>query len=139
VSRPVTPQLAVDCVLFDARDRLLLIERKYPPFQGGWALPGGFVDVGESVERAAVRELHEETGIAFDPADLTLIGVYSDPDRDPRGHTVAIAYGARLTHRVEPRAADDAARAEWVEGWESLSFAFDHGDIIADAHSKLFR
>ncbi len=138
MSKPITPLLTVDCVLFDRAGRLLLIERKNPPFQGGWALPGGFVDLGETVEDAAARELEEETSIAFSSDALSLIGVFSAPDRDPRGHTVSVAFGAVLADPLTPRAADDAARAEWVADWRALSFAFDHGAII-DKAATLFK
>lgn len=83
------PWFAVDCVVFDERERVLLIRRKNPPFQGQYALPGGFIDYGETVEHAAARELHEETNLIS--IELTLVGVYSDPDRDPRRHVVLIS------------------------------------------------
>ncbi len=127
---PVTPALATDCVVYDAQGRVLLIRRKYPPFQGQYALPGGFVDVGETVEAACRRELKEETGLEAGP--LTLIGVYSDPNRDPRGHTCSVAF---LTHAgsAQPTAGDDAAAVEWVKDWRRLALAFDHATILADA------
>src|SRR5215472_5440035 len=87
---PRNPSLAVDCVVFDPVGRLLLIRRKNPPFQGQYALPGGYVEYGETTERAAARELTEETGLTA--INMSLIGVYSDPNRDPRGHVVSIAY-----------------------------------------------
>ncbi|MBX9773654.1 MAG: NUDIX hydrolase [Xanthobacteraceae bacterium] len=128
------PALAADCVVFDPQGRLLLIRRKNPPFQGQYALPGGFVDYGETTEQAAARELAEETGLTA--ASLSLIGVYSDPGRDPRGHTVSIAY---LVHVVEfiPRAGDDAAGAEFVADCERKVLAFDHNKIAADARALL--
>jgi len=125
------PWLSVDCAVFDDRDRLLLIRRRNPPFQGDYALPGGFVDVGESVEAAALRELKEETGLSG--TILGLIGVYSDPKRDPRHHTVSVAY---LVHDAEPdalKAGDDAAAAEFVSEWKTVSLAFDHRKIVEDA------
>ncbi len=124
------PALTTDCVLFDARGRVLLIRRKNPPFAGCYALPGGFMDLGETAEAACRRELLEETGLESDA--LALVGVYSKPDRDPRGHTVSIAYAGRIEGGV-PRAADDAADAEWVDDWQSEVLAFDHATIIADA------
>lgn len=133
---PRTPALTTDCVVFDAEGRVLLIRRKFPPFQGSFALPGGFVEVGETVEAACRRELKEET--ALEVGELKLIGVYSDPKRDPRGHTCAVAYlgsGARGT----ARAGDDAAAAEWVADWRAESLAFDHAAIIADAERLLGR
>ncbi len=130
MARPVTPLLAVDCVVVDARRRVLLIRRGNPPFKGGYALPGGFVDVGETVEAAAARELMEETGITA--GKPRLIGVYSDPKRDPRGHTVAAAFLMRVKSAT-PRAGDDAADAEWVADWHKEILAFDHAQILADA------
>ena len=99
---PATPALTTDCVVFDKRGNVLLIRRKHDPFKGSYALPGGFVEVGELVEDACRRELKEETGL--DVGALRLIGVYSDPNRDPRGHTCSIAYLAHVG-RAEPRAA----------------------------------
>lgn len=128
--RPVTPQLAVDCVVVDARRRVLLIRRGNPPFKGGYALPGGFVEVGETVETAAARELMEETGVKA--GKPRLIGVYSDPKRDPRGHSVSAAFLMRVKS-VTPRAGDDAADAEWVSDWRQETLAFDHAQILADA------
>ena len=131
---PPTPALTTDCVLFDDRGRVLLIRRKYPPFEGGYALPGGFVDIGETTADACRRELREEAGL--DVGELRLVGVYSDPNRDPRGHTCSVAYAARVSH-MDPRAGDDAAAAEWVEDWRRQTLAFDHARIIADAESIL--
>jgi len=128
--KPKTPLLAADCVVFDRADRLLLIKRGNPPFKGKYALPGGFVEIGETVEAAALRELREETGI--EGKILTLIGVYSDPKRDPRGHCVSTAF------LVRPKSAkaiggDDAASAAFIEAWQDLKLAFDHNRIVADA------
>lgn len=131
---PPTPALTTDCVVFDAEGRVLLIRRKNPPFQGGYALPGGFVDIGESTSDACHRELSEETGLKV--GDLHLIGVYSDPHRDPRGHTCSVAYLARVV-TAEPVAGDDAAAAEWVTDWRSQKLAFDHAQILADAERLL--
>jgi 8-oxo-dGTP diphosphatase len=136
MAKPITPLLAVDCVAFDAKGRLLLIRRGNPPFQGQYALPGGFVDVGETVEDACRRELLEETGVKA--GKLTLIGVYSDPKRDPRGHTVSPAFLTRL-RSATPTAGDDAATAEWVEDWRSHKLAFDHAKIVRDAEKLLAR
>jgi 8-oxo-dGTP diphosphatase len=124
------PALAVDCVVFDPQGRLLLIRRKNPPFQDRYALPGGFVDCGETTEQAAARELMEETGLAA--TSLSLIGVYSDPDRDPRRHVVSVAYRVRVAD-FTPRAGDDAAQAEFVANWQGKTLAFDHDKIVADA------
>jgi len=131
---PPTPALTVDCVVFDAAGRVLLIRRGHPPFEGVYALPGGFVQVGETIEDACRRELKEETGI--EAGALQLIGVYSDPRRDPRGHTCSAAFLGRVT-TARPQAGDDAAAAEWVENWRALSLAFDHARILADAATLL--
>jgi 8-oxo-dGTP diphosphatase len=128
--KPKTPLLAADCVVFDARGRALLIRRKYPPFEGGYALPGGFVEIGETVEEACRRELMEETGVKA--GRLRLVGVYSDPKRDPRGHTCSVVFLASVA-RAKPRAGDDAAATEWVEGWSKVKLAFDHAKVLADA------
>lgn len=121
-----TPLLTVD-VIVRFQGGIILIERKNPP--PGWALPGGFVDVGESVEEAAVREAREETSL-----DVRLIEqfhVYSSPDRDPRFHTVSVVFIGDGTGVLEGR--DDAARAA-VFTADSLPsvIAFDHGRIISD-------
>jgi len=130
------PWFAVDCIVFDERKRVLLIRRKNPPFQGQYALPGGFIDYGETVEHAAARELREETNLVT--TKLTLIGVYSDPDRDPRGHVVSIAYLAAVEN-YEPRPGDDASYAEFIADWKNQELAFDHQKIIRDARALLAR
>jgi len=136
VAFPKTPALTVDCVVIDAKRRLLLIRRGHPPFKGRYALPGGFVDVGETVEDACRRELMEETGIKA--GRLELIGTYSDPSRDPRGHTCSVVFLTRAG-RATPKAGDDAAAAEWVEDWQRMELAFDHANILADAERVLQR
>lgn len=130
MAKPVTPLLTVDCVVFDAKGRLLLIKRGHPPFEGQYALPGGFVDVGETVEEACRRELMEETGVKA--GKLSLIGIYSDPKRDPRGHTASAAF---LTRVRTPKAVagDDASAIAWIDNWQRLKLAFDHKQILKDA------
>lgn len=134
MTTPRTPLLTVDCVLFDKTHRVLLIRRANPPFQGLLALPGGFVEIGETVEEACRRELREETGI--EAGVLTLIGVYSDPGRDPRGHTCSVAFGGLVRFEM-PSAGDDADAAEWVGGFRGRELAFDHRQIIEDAETML--
>jgi len=110
---------------------VLLIQRGEPPFMGEWALPGGFVEEGEIVAAAAARELAEETGTEAE--DLSLIGVYSTPGRDPRGWTVSIAYLLELDSELAVQGDDDASAARWfgVDGLPPL--AFDHAQIVSDA------
>lgn len=129
MARPETPALTVDTIieLADRPDRpIVLIERRYEPL--GWALPGGFVDVGETLERAAVREAEEETCLKVKLA--VLLGCYSDPARDPRGHTVSAVYVATATG--EPRAADDARNLDLFSPEALPELAFDHGRILED-------
>jgi 8-oxo-dGTP diphosphatase len=132
---PKTPALTTDCVIFDSRGRVLLIRRGHPPYAGSYALPGGFVEIGERVEEACRREALEETGVEV--GELRLVGVYSDPNRDPRGHTVSVVYGTIVPSTVSPRAGSDAARAEWIEDWRSAELAFDHAQILSDAEALL--
>jgi 8-oxo-dGTP diphosphatase len=133
---PKTPALTTDCIVVDARRRLLLVRRKNPPFKGMLALPGGFVDIGETVEEACRRELLEETGVRA--GKLELLGVYSDPKRDPRGHTCSVAFLTRV-RSATAKAGDDAAAVEWVENWSNLELAFDHARIVRDARRTLRR
>ncbi|MCW9024668.1 MAG: NUDIX hydrolase [Gammaproteobacteria bacterium] len=130
MNKPVTPLLTVDIIveLVDQPERpIILIERKYPPL--GWALPGGFVDVGETLEQAAVREAREE--ITLDVNLKCLLGCYSDPNRDTRGHTVSAVYIAEA--RGEPIAADDARNlATYTPSVLPAALAFDHDRILRD-------
>ena len=126
---PKTPLLTVDCVVLNPRGEVLLIQRKNEPFKGHFALPGGFVDIGETVEDACRRELLEETGVKA--GRLKLVGVYSDPNRDPRGHTASVVFLTRV-RSTKLEAGDDAASAQWVANWRRLPLAFDHAKILAD-------
>lgn len=128
--RPVTPVLTVDAVISDAEKGVLLIQRARHPYAGHWALPGGFVEEGETVEQACTREAKEETGLTVEPVEL--LGVYSHPARDPRGHTVSVVFLCRCTGGVA-RGGDDAAAARWFADLGGVSLAFDHAAILADA------
>lgn len=128
--KPVTPLLTVD-ILIELIDRpgrpIVLIERRNPPH--GWAIPGGFVDVGETLEAAARREAEEETSLKV--TLKALLGNYSDPARDARGHTVSAVYVAEATG--EPRAADDAKHLALFDPTELPDpLCFDHPRILAD-------
>ena len=122
------PIPTVDAIIELPNEKVVLIERAREPF--GWALPGGFVDEGERLEDACIREALEETCLEIKL--VCLLGVYSDPKRDPRKHTVSTVYIATATQ--QPKAADDAASAQGVPIAELLdrTFAFDHAEIIKD-------
>lgn len=125
------PSLTTDVFIFDDEANFILIKRKNDPYKGYWALPGGFVEYNESVENAAVREALEETSIDVELLDL--VGVYSEPGRDPRGHTVTVAYTAR-GDMSKMNACDDAAEIGIFtpENIEDIELAFDHAKIIKD-------
>ena len=123
------PALTVDAVWL-RRGHVLLVRRGRPPFRDRWALPGGFVEFRETVEEAVVRELHEETGLVGRP--WKLVGVYSGPDRDPRGPTASVVFLMRGRVRA-PVGRDDAALAAWVPLRRTGPLAFDHAKILADA------
>ena len=148
------PSVTADiCIITDEIEKkILLIRRGNHPFLGKWALPGGFSEEGERIEESAARELEEETCIKMPAGDLTLVGVYSKPGRDPRGWTITAAFKAIVDpSKVKPIAADEAADAKWFtikdEGGR-ISFAaegtsltledlaFDHCEIITDALRK---
>lgn len=126
------PSPTVDVVILLSGDRVVLVSRRNPPL--GWALPGGFVDEGETVEAAAVREAKEETGL--DVRLEALLNVYSDPRRDPRKHTLSTVFVGRAAG--EPVGGDDAAEARAFR-WDALPspLAFDHAEILADARRFL--
>lgn len=123
------PALTTDAVWIH-RGRVLLVRRARPPFQGMWALPGGFVELMETVEETVVRELREETGLVGRPGPL--VGVYSGPDRDPRKPTTTVAFLMR-GRPGRPSGGDDAAHAEWVPLSSARPLAFDHERILRDA------
>jgi len=137
--RYARPALAVDCVVFglDEKDlKVLLIQRKRDPFAGAWAFPGGFVDVGETPEEAARRELEEETGLTN--VFLEQLYTFGEPDRDPREHVVSVAHYALVNVRGKRvRAADDARDARWFPVLRPPPLAFDHDKILRMAHKRL--
>ena len=127
-----TPSLTVDTVIL-FKSKLVLVKRKYPPFQGKFALPGGFVEIGETTEKAATREAFEETGLSVEI--LKLIGVYSDPERDPRRHTVSVCYLAKGYGDL--KSGSDAAAVELFELDSIPELAFDHNKMINEAKSDI--
>ncbi|WP_342306047.1 NUDIX hydrolase [Methanolobus sp. ZRKC5] len=128
-----TPKLTVDAVII-LSGKIVLIERKNAPYQGKYALPGGFVDVGETTEKAVEREVNEETGLTIEI--VKLLGVYSEPSRDPRGHTVSIVYlvlGSGI-----PKANTDAKGVQLFDIQNIPEMAFDHNLIIENARSDIY-
>ncbi len=125
-----SPSLTVDTLIED-NGRVLLIQRKGEPFDGKWALPGGFVEYGETVEHAAVREVKEEVGINVELEGL--LGVYSDPDRDPRGHVVSVVFIGKKKGGKE-RKSSEIRDFMWalLDKTDKIEFAFDHATIIED-------
>ena len=135
--KPSAVIVAVDLVIFTVREgalQVLLIERGIPPFKGQWALPGGFVLERETLEDAARRELEEETGLR--DVYLEQLYTFGDPDRDPRGRTVAVAYCA-LTPPAPLRASTDAANAAWHPAARPPKLAFDHSKILKTGLERL--
>ncbi|MFE0726287.1 NUDIX domain-containing protein [Streptomyces sp. NPDC058794] len=133
---PKTIRYTADVVCIRGCD-VLLIERGWDPYAGHLALPGGHADRGETSRAAAARELLEETGVHVDAADLTLIGVYDEPDRDPRGRYVTAAYLVTVPDDTEARAGDDAAAVRWQPLADPGALAFDHGEIVRAALHQL--
>ncbi|HLF90075.1 MAG TPA: NUDIX domain-containing protein [Anaerolineales bacterium] len=134
------PALTVDIVVFTLRESrlsVLLIQRKEPPFAGMWALPGGFVNMGETLEEAAQRELEEETGLQ--ESYLEQLYTYGNPDRDPRGRVVTVVYFALIAAdaSIQAEGGSDATRAAWHPVEDLPPLAFDHTEIIAYAMRRL--
>ncbi|MBQ6511714.1 NUDIX hydrolase [Methanobrevibacter sp.] len=129
------PSLTTDIFIFDDDFNFILIKRKNDPYKDCWALPGGFVEYGESVETAAIREAKEETNIDVELKDL--VNVYSQPDRDPRGHTVTVAYIAK-GNMSDMKAESDAKEIDVFsqEKLDEINIAFDHAKIIKDCLNK---
>ena len=127
------PSVTADCIVFTKEPdaKVLLIQRADEPYKGSWAFPGGFMNMDETTEQCAIRELEEETGIKL--CKIHQIGAYSRVDRDPRGRTVTVAYLAVIDAPREVIGQDDAAKAEWFLLSDLPHLAFDHYDIIQDA------
>jgi len=130
--------VTVDAVVFrpaEQNHEILLIQRKNEPFKDKWALPGGFVDEHEDLKDAAMRELQEETGLSVN--DMEQLGAFGKPHRDPRHHTVSIAYMAFVPENSKVLGADDALEAKWFSVKMLPELAFDHADIVNLALQKV--
>ena len=140
------PAVTADCVVITkerlrvgakagmAEPKVLLIERGDDPFKGCWAFPGGFMNMDETTEQCAIRELEEETGMKV--SEVHQIGAYSKMDRDPRGRTVTVAYLAIVDAPMAVKGQDDAAKAQWFPLLALPELAFDHDEIMRDAVKK---
>ena len=140
------PAVTADCIVItrESEPKVLLIERGDEPFKGCWAFPGGFMDMDETTEQCAIRELEEETGLKV--SKVHQIGAYSKMDRDPRGRTVTVAYLAIVDALTAVKGQDDAAKAGWFPlsafldkpsgKAERPELAFDHEEIMQDAIKK---
>ncbi|MFP4655076.1 MAG: NUDIX domain-containing protein [Methanohalobium sp.] len=128
-----TPKITVDAVTI-LNGKVVLIRRKNPPYQGMFALPGGFVEIGETTENAVLRELNEETGLSAEI--VKLLGVYSDPNRDPRGHTISVCY-LLIGHGI-PTADTDAKEIGIFDITDIPELAFDHNKIINQSREDIY-
>ena len=131
------PAVTADCIVMTREDdpKVLLIERGHEPFKGCWAFPGGFMNMDETTEQCAIRELEEETGLKIN--EIKQIGAYSKVDRDPRGRTITVAYLALVDAPLPVSGQDDAAKAQWFSIKNLPKLAFDHDDIIHDAINRI--
>lgn len=129
------PAVTGDCIVItkEVNAKVLLIQRADEPYKGCWAFPGGFLNMDETIEQCAIRELEEETGLKV--YDVHQIGAYSKLDRDPRGRTITVAYLAIIDNPISVLGQDDAAKAEWWPLSALPQLAFDHNDIINDAYT----
>ena len=127
------PAVTADCVVItrEAEPKVLLVQRGIEPFKGCWAFPGGFMNMDETTEECAFRELEEETGLQL--TELHQICAYSKVDRDPRGRTITVAYFVIIDATIDVTGQDDAAKAEWWPLSALPELAFDHADIMSDA------
>lgn len=131
------PAVTADCIVItkETEPKVLLIQRGNEPYKGCWAFPGGFMDMDETAEQCAIRELEEETGLVV--SQVQQIGAYSKVDRDPRGRTITVAYLALIDSPVPIKGQDDAASAQWFPLSTLPPLAFDHAEIMRDAVERL--
>lgn len=132
------PALTADCIVFARKEldfRVLLVQRANEPYKGKWAFPGGFMNMDETTEEAARRELKEETGLIVD--DISQIGTFDRVDRDPRGRVITVAYFVVIDGIREVKGGDDAAVARWFSIQNLPELAFDHQEIMEVAMRKL--
>ncbi|HEY3290742.1 MAG TPA: NUDIX domain-containing protein [Anaerolineae bacterium] len=132
--------VTVDIVIFTLRAgdlQVLLVKRRNPPFEGRWAIPGGYVEAGESLEDAATRELFEETHVAAESVHIEQLYTFGEPQRDPRGRVITVAYFALVPAPLEVKAGDDAAEARWTSVYRLPVMAFDHNQILNYALKRL--
>lgn len=129
------PAVTADCVVMtrETEPKVLLIQRGNEPFKGWWAFPGGFMDMDETLEECAIRELREETGIEVTEDDIMTFGTFSAVDRDPRGRTISKAYLVMVDEPIEVKGQDDAVKAEWFNINELPELAFDHEEMFGHA------
>ena len=127
--------MTADCVVITKEEdaKVLLIQRRDNPYKGCWAFPGGFMEIDETTEQCAIRELEEETGLKLNK--LHQIGAYSKVDRDPRGRTITVAYLIIIDEPLPVTGLDDAANAKWWSLASLPQLAFDHDEILTDAIS----
>lgn len=132
------PAVTADCIVMTKNNdtKVLLIERGHEPFKGFWAFPGGFMNMDETTEQCAIRELEEETGLKV--TEIKQIGAYSKVDRDPRGRTITVAYLAMVDEPLPVRGQDDATKAQWFSIKNLPKLAFDHDEIMKDALLRHF-
>ena len=130
------PAVTADCIVItrESEPKVLLIQRGNPPFKEAWAFPGGFIDMDETTEQCAIRELEEETGLRI--SNVHQICAYSKVDRDPRGRTITVAYLAIIDAPMDVSGQDDAAKAQWWPLSALPELAFDHDEIMRDAIKK---
>lgn len=131
------PAVTVDAILVSSARTVLLIERGREPYKGKWALPGGFIDMDESLETACLRELQEETGITI--KEVTQFKAFGAVNRDPRHRTISVVFYAFIGEEQPAQAGDDAAKAKWFPLDELPELAFDHGQILAEFKAEVIK